>query len=133
RLSERFVYCGAPGCGVAAETPEIAERALKEVRVEYEQLPNVLTVEEALKEDSTPIHPGVVSAGSPPYSSKNVCSFTRVHRGNPEKALAAADHVVEESYETQQVHQSYLEPRAATADVEARTGRVRVWTSTQSP
>lgn len=131
--TERVIYCGQPVCALAAETAEIAERALKEVQVEYEQLPNVLTVEEAMKDESTPIHPGVVPAGSPPYASKNVCSFSRVHRGNPEKALGAADHVVEESYETQQVHQSYLEPRAATADVEARTGRVRVWTSTQSP
>src|SRR5207247_7551122 len=75
----------------------------------------------------------VVRRPYPPPWIPYVCSFTRVHRGNPGRALGAADHVVEEAFETQQVHQSYLEPRASTADVEVRTGRVRVCTSTKSP
>jgi CO/xanthine dehydrogenase Mo-binding subunit len=101
--------------------------------VDFEPLPNILTIDDAMREDSVPIHPGVAPAGSPPYKSKNVCTFTRVHKGNVERAFRTADFVLEESYETQQVHQGYLEPRATTAEVDKATGKIRVWTSTQSP
>jgi len=130
---ERVVYQGQPVCALAAETVEIAEKALAEIEVEYEALPNVLSVEEALKDESFPLHPGVVPAGSPPYKSKNVASYTRVHRGNVKRAFETADFSLEEEYHTQQVHQSYIEPRAATAEFDPITGRIRVWTSTQSP
>jgi CO/xanthine dehydrogenase Mo-binding subunit len=130
---DKTIYQGQPICAVAAETLEIAEQALLEIEVDYEPLPNILTIDEALKDESLPIHPGVSAAGSPPYRSKNVCSFTRVHRGNVERAFRNVDFVVEETYNTQQVHQSYIEPRASTAEVDTGTGKIRVWTSTQSP
>jgi CO/xanthine dehydrogenase Mo-binding subunit len=130
---ERVIYYGQPICAVAADTLETAERALGEIEVDYDPLPTVLTIDDALKDDSSPIHPGGSPAGSPPYRSKNVCTFTRVHRGNVETAFRSADFVFEESYETQQVHQSYIEPKAATAEVDGKTGRVCVWTATQIP
>ena len=130
---DRVIFYGQPICAIAADTLEIAEKALAEIEVEYEPLPNVLTVEDALKDDSPPLHPGVVPAGSPPYRSKNVASYTKVRRGNIEKAFRTADFVLEERYETPQTHQGYLEPRATTAEVDQKTGRVRVWTATQSP
>ena len=76
---------------------------------------------------------GYAPVGSPPYKSKNVTSFTRVHRGDVQKAFETADFVLEESYETSQVHQGYIEPRATTAEFDEKTGRIRVWTATQSP
>lgn len=130
---ERVLYYGQPICAVAADTLEIAESALQEIKVEYEPLPTVLTVEDAMRDDSPPLHPGVVPAGSPPYKSKNVASYTKVRRGNMERAFKTADFVLEERYETPQVHQGYLEPRATTAEYDSTTGRVKVWTSTQSP
>jgi len=42
-----------------ADSEEIAEKALAEIEVEYEPLPNVLSVEEALRDDSFPLHPDV--------------------------------------------------------------------------
>ncbi len=130
---ERVVFYGQPICAIAADTLEIAEKALAEIEVKYEPLPTVLTVEESLKDDSFPLHPGVVPAGSPPYKSKNVASYTKVRRGNIEKAFRTADFILEEKYETPQTHQGYLEPRATTAEVDPRTGRTKVWTATQSP
>ena len=130
---EKVVYQGQPLCALAADTLEIAEKALAEIEVEYEALPNVLSVEEALEDESFPLHPGVAPAGSPPYKSRNVASYTRVHRGNVKKAFETADFVLEEEYHTQQVHQSYIEPRATTAEFDQSTRRIRVWTSTQSP
>ena len=131
--SEKVVYQGQAICALAADTLEIAEKALAEIEVDYEPLLNVLSVEDSLKDESIPIHPGVIPAGSPPYKSKNVASYTRVHRGNIKKAFEAADFVLEEEYHTQQVHQSYIEPRATTAEYDKATDRIRVWTSVQSP
>src|SRR2546427_11848261 len=85
------VYHGQPICAVAADTLEIAERALGEIEVEYEPLPTVLTTEDSLKDDSEPVHPDVTPLGSPPYKSRNVASYTRVHRGNVERAFKVAD------------------------------------------
>ena len=126
-------YQGQPICAVAAETVEIAEKALAEIEVEYDALPSSLTTTEALREGSLPINPEVEPLGSPPYKSKNVASYTRVRRGDVERAFDIADFVVEGEYQTQQVHQSYIEPHASMADVDGRTGKIRVWTSTQSP
>ena len=59
---EKVVYCGQPICAVAADTPEIAQIALGEIEVDFEPLPIVLTIDQALKEDSTPIHPGSLTS-----------------------------------------------------------------------
>ena len=130
---DTVVYYGQPICALAADTVEIAERALGEIKVEYERLPVVLSYDDALRDDSPPIHPGVAPAGAPPYKTKNVATYTRDHRGDVEKAFREADFVLEETYETTRVHQSYLEPRAAVAEFDKGTGRIRVWTATQSP
>jgi len=130
---DRVVYQGQAICAIAADTEEIAEKALAEIEIEYEVLPNVLSEEDALKDDSFPLHPGVTPVGSPPYKSKNVASYTRVHKGNVKRAFETADFTLEEEYHTQQVHQSYIEPHASTAEFDPVTGKIRVWTSTQSP
>ncbi len=130
---DTVLYQGQPVCAVAADSPEIAEKAIAEIEVAYEVLPAVVTIDEALRDDSPPLHPEVGPVGSPPYKSRNVISFTRVHHGDLQRAFETADFVLEESYETSQVHQGYIEPRATTAEFDEKTGRIRVWTATQSP
>ena len=63
---------------------------------------------------------------------KNVCSYTGVHVGDPEKAMAEADVVVDEVYETKMIHPQYLEPRIAAARLEV-DGRLTVWANAQAP
>jgi Aerobic-type carbon monoxide dehydrogenase, large subunit CoxL/CutL homologs len=131
--SDRVIYFGQPICAVAAETPEVAEQAIEEIEVQYDKLPIINTIEKALQDDSFPVHPDVLPAGSPPYRSKNVCSYTRVHRGDIEEAFKIADFILEETYETQRVHQAYLEPRSVLAEFDPYTGKTKVWASTQAP
>src|SRR5437667_316069 len=95
---DRVVYQGQAICAIAADTEEIAEKALAEIEIEYEVLPNVLSEEDALKDDSFPLHPGVTPVGSPPYKSKNVASYTRVHKGNVKRAFETADFTREEEF-----------------------------------
>ncbi len=63
---------------------------------------------------------------------KNVCGHAVVHVGDPDKAMAEADLVVEEMYETKMIHPQYLEPRIAAAQMEPN-GRLTVWANAQAP
>ena len=57
--SDRVLYYGQPVCAVAADTVEIAESAPSEIQVEYERLPAVVAIDDALSAESVQIHPGV--------------------------------------------------------------------------
>jgi CO/xanthine dehydrogenase Mo-binding subunit len=130
---DRVLFYGQPICAVAAETPDLAERALDEISVEYEELPVVSSIDDALNIASPSIHPERrTNANLVNTKPSNVCTATRIRKGNTTKALLESEYSVEETYEVQRVHQSYIEPRAATASVDEE-GKIVIWTSTQSP
>jgi CO/xanthine dehydrogenase Mo-binding subunit len=60
----------------------------------------------------------------------NVAAHIQHKLGDIEKGFAEADVIVEREFETQTVHQGYIEPHASTA-VWAADGRVTIWTCTQ--
>src|SRR5438094_904771 len=111
----KVVWVGQPVAAIAATTLEIAERAAEVVAVEYEELPIILDPIRAMDQSSQQIHDDVKGIGVPDSSLKNVASYTRVHRGNPDRVMSECDSVVEEEYETQMAHQCYIEPQAAAA------------------
>jgi CO/xanthine dehydrogenase Mo-binding subunit len=115
-------FCGEEVAAVAADTEEIARDALDLIHVEYEELPAMLTPEEALDEEAPPLHPG---------RSHNIAHEIRFERGDVAAAFAQADLVLEERYSTHSQYPGYLEPMASVASVDA-DGRLVVWTSTQS-
>lgn len=130
----RVRYMGDPVAAVAAETPAIVKQALKKIKVVYEPLPVVLDPEEAMKPDAPILHDDMPLPANLPKDAKvrNVCSYTGVHVGDPEKAMAEADVVVDEVYEAKMIHPQYLEPRMAAAQVEPN-GRLTVWANSQGP
>src|ERR1043165_9378189 len=91
---------------MAAETPAIVKQALKKIKVVYEPLPVVIDPEEALKPEAPTLHEDMPLPKNLPegVKVKNVCGFTAVHVGDPDKAMAEADIVVEEAYETKMIH-----------------------------
>ena len=90
--------------------------------VQWEPLPAIVDVEGALAPQAQPIHPS---------RRDNVLVRGRVVRGDVEGALAKADVVVEDSYETGFVEHAHIEPEAGFA---RRVGdRIEVQASTQSP
>jgi CO/xanthine dehydrogenase Mo-binding subunit len=127
-------YMGDPVAAVAAESPAIVKQALKKIKVVYEPLPVVIDQEEAMKPDAPTLHDDMPLPKNLPegVKVKNVCSYTPVHVGDPDKAMAAADVVVDEVYETKMIHPQYLEPRIAAAQVEP-DGRITVWANAQAP
>ena len=127
-------FMGDPVAAVAAETPAIARQALKKIKVVYEPLPVALDPEEATKPDAPTLHDDMPLPKSIPADAKlkNICGHAVVHVGDPDKAMAEADVVVDEVYETKMIHPQYLEPRIAAAQMEPN-GRLTVWANAQAP
>jgi xanthine dehydrogenase molybdenum-binding subunit len=131
----KVLYQGHPIAAVAARSAATAEEALRLIRVDYEVLPAVLDVMEAMRADAPRLHDRLVSqaSGLPAaggHRPGNVAHRFRLEKGDPERAFARAEVVVEREFRTTMVHQGYLEPQAATA-VWGPDGTLTVYASTQ--
>src|SRR5438552_4397803 len=127
-------FMGDPVAAVAAESPAIAKQALKKIKVVYEPLPVAIDAEEATKPEAPTLHDDMPLPKTIPADGKlkNICGHAVVHVGDAEKAMAEADVVVAEVYETKMIHPQYLEPRIAAAQMEPN-GRLTVWANAQAP
>lgn len=114
-------YCGEEVAAVAAVSDEIARDALDLIQVEYEELPAILSPDEAMDEDAPGVHPG----------RGNVAHEIRFERGDAEAGFASAHLVHEATYTTHSQYPGYLEPMASVAALEP-DGRLVLWTSTQA-
>ena len=118
---------------VAATTPAVAQRAIDAIVVEYEPLPAVTDVEEALSEDSPLVHEDWESyrAARILGRDRNVATFSSIAKGDIDAGLAEADIVVKSRYVADASHASPIEPRAVVAQWEG--DKVTIWSSTQVP
>ena len=125
---DKVRWKGESVVAVVAETPEQAEAGAAKVKVEYEELPAVFDVEEALK-DGAPN----VTAHWPNnhYIYPENHKAAQVRFGDVEKAFAEADHIVEDSYQTQPIEQAPMETNGALAVPEG-DGRITVYSNTQA-
>ena len=133
----KVLYKGHAVAAVAADNIHIAEEAVQLIDVQYESLPAVMDVREAMQ-DGAPIlnddirteslgsHP----AGDDSTGPTNVAKHFLFEKGNPEEGFAAADVILEREFTTQTVHQGYIEPHSATALWNA-DGKITVWVCTQ--
>ena len=119
-------YIGDEICAVAADTEEIAEAAVKAIRVEYEELPYVLDPMEAFDESSPEVQPGSTA-------HHNVCGeIIKINFGEIEKGLAEADYVIEDEVILPRVKQAQMETHAAVATYKG-DGTLEVISTTQTP
>ena len=103
-LDKKLRYVGAPVALLAAETEEIGEEALRLIRVEYEILPAVYDVEEAMKPDAPQLYeqfPGNILPQGVPVFGPN--SLQEVIMGDVEKGRHEADFIVEGTYSYENV------------------------------
>jgi xanthine dehydrogenase large subunit len=107
-------YEGQPVAAVAAATLDAARAAAKLVEIEYEPLPAVLTVEEAMARGSFV---------SPPQ---------RILRGEVEPAIKSAPHRLSGELRCGGQDHFYLEGQIALA-IPGEAGEMAVWSSTQHP
>lgn len=129
---DKALYAGHAVVAVAATRPEIADEAMDLIKVEYEVLPHVIDVDEALKPDAPLLHENMITEGvsPPPEQPSNLAKKSVFGRGDVEAAFAAADHIIERTYKTAPVHQGYLEPHACVASWGA-DGQSQIWCSSQ--
>ena len=129
---DKVLYKGQAVAAVAAIDPHVAEEALNMIKVEYEVLPPVMNVLDAMKEDAPLLHDELFTneLGETSDKPSNIATHFRYEMGDLEKGFADADVVVEHEYQTETVHQGYIEPHAATAHWNP-DGQLNVWCSTQ--
>ncbi|MGF1596957.1 MAG: xanthine dehydrogenase family protein molybdopterin-binding subunit [Acidimicrobiales bacterium] len=129
---DKVLYEGHPVAAVAATTRKQAKAAAAAIHVDYEVLPHVLTVDEAMADGAPVLHAGMRTRGvePAPEEDSNVASRVVFERGDLDKGFAAADVVVEREFTTKPVHQGYIEPHAAVADA-GQDDRANVWCSSQ--
>ncbi len=129
---EKVLYEGHAVAAVAATSVAIARKALKLIDVEYDILPHVIDVEEAMRPDAPLLHDDLFTVGVDPVPVKpsNVAKVVEFKLGDVEKGFADADVIVERSFETAPVHQGYIEPHACVASVNA-DGQAELWVTTQ--
>ena len=143
---EKVLYEGHPVAAVAATSEAIAKQALKLIEVKYEILPHVIDVLDAMKPDAPVLHAdmftqGVVPVGKSPSpadktfkidgtKASNVAKRLEIGHGDVDAAFAKADLVVERIFNTQPVHQGYIEPHACIATA-SEDDSIDLWVSTQ--
>ena len=130
--SGKVLYKGHSVAGVAAISPHIAEEALELIEVNYEVLPHVTDVLEAMKDDAPLLDDNRTTRelGEKTDKKSNISSHNRQEMGDIDAGFAEADEVVEHEFRTATVHQGYIEPHNTTV-LWKRDGSITVWVSTQ--
>lgn len=132
-LDRKVRHVGDRVAFVAAETPEIAERALELIEVEYERLPVLLDPRAAMAEGAPILHDEpefVPFADSQP--ERNLAAEIRIDIGDVEQGFAEADQIFEEEYRVPKVQQASIEPHVVVTWWD-EDDRLVIRTSTQVP
>ncbi len=126
-------YVGEPVAAVAAETEAEARLAARLINVEYEELPAILSPEQALAPDAAILHEDLDSYFKvfPAICGGNVCSKTELAEGDLERGWRECDLIVEGEFETAPQAHVALEPCGALAEIDA-AGRITLWSANQS-
>ena len=120
---DKVRFVGDEVAAVCAIDAETAEKALGLIEVEYEELPVILSVEEATAEGAELIHA---------ESKGNVSLVRKIDYGDLEAMFAKADYIREDTFRVHPVQHAYMEPCSSLASAE-EGNRVTLWTSTQTP
>jgi CO/xanthine dehydrogenase Mo-binding subunit len=118
---DRVRFVGDQVAVVIADTVEIAEAALKKIKVTYEDLPVVTSIEDALQEEPIFLHP---------ERESNIFCHYQIRRGDVDEAFDACDVVVENEYHTPMQEHAYLQPEAGVSFID-EDGRVTVMVAGQ--
>jgi CO/xanthine dehydrogenase Mo-binding subunit len=129
---EKALYEGHAIAAVAATTAAIAAEAIALIEVDYEVLPHVIDVDEAMHPDAPVLFEDMITRGVEPAPTKpsNVTKRLEFKVGDLEAGFAAADEIVEMSFKTAAVHQGYIEPHSCLARYGA-DGQCELWSASQ--
>ena len=125
---EKILYTGHPVAAVAATSPSIAAAALKLIEVDYEVLPHVIDVDEAMAPDAPILHDWIETDGID--GPTNISDIMKVKTGDVEQGFSEADLIVERDFKSAAVHQGYIEPQACVVSYKPDAQSV-IWSSSQ--
>jgi len=120
---DKVRYVGEGVAAVAAIDEDVATEALELIHVDYEELPALLSPEEAMKSEAPRIHD---------HAENNITTKLRYNFGDVEKGFSESDYIREDRFLTQFQNHSYMEPHASLANFDS-SGKLTVWASTQFP
>jgi CO/xanthine dehydrogenase Mo-binding subunit len=119
---DRALYAGQPVAAVAAVDAFTAEEALSKIRVEYQELPAVISVPEAVADGAPQIHS---------FAPKNICFQDELIKGDIEKGFAESEEIFEDTFEFPMVYHYSMEPHTTIAKVDSEG--ITVWSSNTHP
>jgi xanthine dehydrogenase molybdenum-binding subunit len=128
----KVLYKGHAVAAVAATNVHVAEEAAKRIKVEYEILPSVSWVLDAMKPEAPILHEDLRTEemGKKGDKPTNVQVRMVFEKGAIDDGFKQADVVVQREFRTATVHQGYIEPHASVA-MWNEDGRLKIWTATQ--
>lgn len=136
---DRVLHVGDPVVAVAAKDLRTAEDALQLVEVDFEPLPAVLNVLDAIRPESAVIHEEIRPARSfadlahlMPAGKSNICYHYKLRKGDVERAFSQADRIFEDTFTSPPSQHMPLEPHVTLAFMD-KDQRLNVWTASQSP
>ncbi|HEX7972857.1 MAG TPA: molybdopterin cofactor-binding domain-containing protein [Anaerolineales bacterium] len=132
-LDNKVRFVGDRVAFVAAESGEIADKALELIDVEYDILPALFDPAQAMQPDAPRLHeePEYVNfAESDP--TRNLAAEIRIDIGSVEKGFAEADRIFEAEYQVPKVQQAHIEPHVVITYWD-EDDRLVIRTSTQVP
>jgi CO/xanthine dehydrogenase Mo-binding subunit len=133
---DRVRYAGEAVVAVAATSQAAAQEAIRHIRVEYEKLPAVLDMRDALADDAPLVHPDLhtyVRGPSDIVPHTNINTLYTLTKGDIEAGFADADVIIEGEYSAQAVSHAALEVHAAVARYDMSDGGYTLWVSTDRP
>lgn len=123
-VKDKARHVGEPIAVVVAESRYIAEDAAERVYVDYEPLPAVVNLEDALAPDAPLIHDDLGS---------NLNAHVIQEKGNYAAAVERADVVIKRRYVYDRGTAVAMENRGVVADWDAKAEQLTVWDTTQAP
>jgi CO/xanthine dehydrogenase Mo-binding subunit len=134
---DRVRFAGEPVAAVAAVDQATAEAAVRAIVVDYDELPVIATLEDALAPGAALVHDGPLrpgdfhGLGTMAERDGNTCYRYGIDRGDVDAIFATADIVVEGDYAFPSVYQYAMETHSVLAQVD--TSEIRLWATCQHP
>src|SRR5215510_13294663 len=134
----KVLYKGHAVAAVAATDRHIAAEALTLIEVDYEMLPTVLTLHDAMQPEAPLLHEEMTTRfrverfarGEDTGVKSNIAGHIQHKLGDVEAGFRQAEVIVEREFTTQSVHHGYIEPHVSTVSW-SPDDHVTIWTSTQ--
>jgi CO/xanthine dehydrogenase Mo-binding subunit len=137
---DKVRYAGDPVAAVAAVDESTAEEALGLIEVDYEELPAVTNLDEALAPGAALVHESSAGGGemmgqryepAKEFAGTNLCYRFSYSKGDVEAGFKEADHVFEDVFTFPRVQHFSMEPHATVAHVDG--DHITLWAGTQEP